>query len=176
MSCNGTGITLDVVSSLASHPSHCMPCLQLERMIAEELKKGGWAGGWDQGCISSCSSVVAGTSNKQWMSEMRRTYPLLLHTLSLAYPALDCFPFYWSSVVVPAGVLDVDPSVPSSITAFGPGYIDKAAEKIVGLQVGGSHLHVRGVLVTPLPGWSWEQGAQQGTEGTASSMKTPVEL
>ena len=32
------------------------------------------------------------------------------------------------------GVLDVDPSVPSSLTAFGPGYLDKANEKIVGLQ------------------------------------------
>ncbi len=34
------------------------------------------------------------------------------------------------------GVLDVDPTKPSTITAFGPGYIDKANEKIVGLQVG----------------------------------------
>ncbi len=33
------------------------------------------------------------------------------------------------------GVLDVDPSLPSTITAFGPGYINKEAEKIVGLQV-----------------------------------------
>ncbi|MEM9902362.1 MAG: formate C-acetyltransferase [Pseudomonadota bacterium] len=32
------------------------------------------------------------------------------------------------------GVLDVDPSVPSSLTAFGPGYIDREREKIVGLQ------------------------------------------
>ena len=32
------------------------------------------------------------------------------------------------------GVLDVDPSVPASLTAFGPGYIDQAREKIVGLQ------------------------------------------
>ena len=32
------------------------------------------------------------------------------------------------------GVLDVDPSVPARLTAFGPGYIDKASEKIVGLQ------------------------------------------
>lgn len=32
------------------------------------------------------------------------------------------------------GVLDVDPSTPASITAFGPGYIDKTNEKIVGLQ------------------------------------------
>ncbi|XWN31106.1 MAG: formate C-acetyltransferase [Devosia sp.] len=32
------------------------------------------------------------------------------------------------------GVLEVDPSVPSSLTAFGPGYLDKAAEKIVGMQ------------------------------------------
>ena len=32
------------------------------------------------------------------------------------------------------GVLDVDPSVPSTLTAFGPGYIDKAKERIVGLQ------------------------------------------
>ncbi|GFH09471.1 uncharacterized protein HaLaN_04619 [Haematococcus lacustris] len=32
------------------------------------------------------------------------------------------------------GVLDVDPSKPSTITAFGPGYIDQALEKIVGLQ------------------------------------------
>ncbi|MEM7054164.1 MAG: formate C-acetyltransferase [Pseudomonadota bacterium] len=32
------------------------------------------------------------------------------------------------------GVLDVDPSVPSSLTAFGPGYIDHAVERIVGLQ------------------------------------------
>lgn len=32
------------------------------------------------------------------------------------------------------GVLDVDPSVPSLLTAFGPGYLDKAVEKIVGLQ------------------------------------------
>ena len=32
------------------------------------------------------------------------------------------------------GVLDVDPSVPASLTAFGPGYIDQAKEKIVGLQ------------------------------------------
>jgi formate C-acetyltransferase len=32
-------------------------------------------------------------------------------------------------------VLDVDPSIPSTITAFGPGYIDKPLEKIVGLQV-----------------------------------------
>ncbi len=36
---------------------------------------------------------------------------------------------------VPAGVLDVDPSKPSTITAFGPGYIEKDLEKIVGLQV-----------------------------------------
>jgi formate C-acetyltransferase len=32
------------------------------------------------------------------------------------------------------GVLGVDPAVPSMLTAFGPGYIDKASEKIVGLQ------------------------------------------
>ncbi|MEM6381947.1 MAG: formate C-acetyltransferase [Pseudomonadota bacterium] len=32
------------------------------------------------------------------------------------------------------GVLDVDPKTPSSLTAFGPGYIDKGKEKIVGLQ------------------------------------------
>jgi len=32
------------------------------------------------------------------------------------------------------GVLDVDPSVPSGLTAFGPGYIDRKNEKIVGLQ------------------------------------------
>ena len=32
------------------------------------------------------------------------------------------------------GILDVDPSVPSTITAFGPGYIDKDQEIIVGLQ------------------------------------------
>ncbi len=32
------------------------------------------------------------------------------------------------------GVLDVDPSTPAGITAFGPGYIDQANEKIVGLQ------------------------------------------
>lgn len=32
------------------------------------------------------------------------------------------------------GVLDVDPSVPSSITAFGPGYIDREKEVVVGLQ------------------------------------------
>ncbi|KAF6266382.1 pyruvate-formate lyase [Scenedesmus sp. NREL 46B-D3] len=32
------------------------------------------------------------------------------------------------------GVLDVDPHKPSSITAFGPGYIDKEKEVIVGLQ------------------------------------------
>jgi formate C-acetyltransferase len=35
---------------------------------------------------------------------------------------------------VKKGVLDVDPEVGSSITAFGPGYIDKENEKIVGLQ------------------------------------------
>lgn len=35
---------------------------------------------------------------------------------------------------VKKGVLDVDPEVGSSITAFGPGYIDKKNEKIVGLQ------------------------------------------
>jgi pyruvate-formate lyase len=39
-------------------------------------------------------------------------------------------------VPVYAGVLDVDPAIPSTITAFGPGYIDKPLEKIVGLQVG----------------------------------------
>lgn len=33
-----------------------------------------------------------------------------------------------------SGVLDVDPSIPSTITAFPPGYIDKSLEKIVGLQ------------------------------------------
>jgi formate C-acetyltransferase len=32
------------------------------------------------------------------------------------------------------GVLDVDPHKPSSITAFGPGYIDKEKEVVVGLQ------------------------------------------
>ena len=32
------------------------------------------------------------------------------------------------------GVLDVDPSTPSSLTAFGPGYIDRDNEVIVGLQ------------------------------------------
>ncbi|MEM7723637.1 MAG: formate C-acetyltransferase [Pseudomonadota bacterium] len=32
------------------------------------------------------------------------------------------------------GVLDVDPSTPSTLTAFGPGYIDRDAELIVGLQ------------------------------------------
>jgi formate C-acetyltransferase len=32
------------------------------------------------------------------------------------------------------GILDVDPSVPSTITSFGPGYIDKDLEIIVGLQ------------------------------------------
>lgn len=48
----------------------------------------------------------------------------------------------WSKVdeliheeVVKGGVLDVDPSVPSTITVFPPGYIDtKGIEKIVGLQ------------------------------------------
>jgi formate C-acetyltransferase len=34
----------------------------------------------------------------------------------------------------PKGVLDVDPALPSTITAFPPGYIDRAAERIVGLQ------------------------------------------
>jgi formate C-acetyltransferase len=32
------------------------------------------------------------------------------------------------------GVLDVDPSTPASLTAFGPGYIDRGNEVIVGLQ------------------------------------------
>ncbi len=32
------------------------------------------------------------------------------------------------------GVLDIDVDIPSSITSFGPGYIDKEHEKIVGLQ------------------------------------------
>ena len=32
------------------------------------------------------------------------------------------------------GVLDVDPSTPASLTAFGPGYIDRDNEVIVGLQ------------------------------------------
>ena len=32
------------------------------------------------------------------------------------------------------GVLDVDPTVPSTITAFGPGYLDKNREVIVGMQ------------------------------------------
>lgn len=32
------------------------------------------------------------------------------------------------------GILDVDPSVPSTITAFAPGYIDKSKEIIVGIQ------------------------------------------
>ncbi|MBT9140980.1 MAG: Formate acetyltransferase [Dehalococcoidia bacterium] len=32
------------------------------------------------------------------------------------------------------GVLDIDADVPSSITAFGPGYIDREHEKIVGIQ------------------------------------------
>lgn len=32
------------------------------------------------------------------------------------------------------GILDVDPAVPSTITAFAPGYIDKSNEIIVGLQ------------------------------------------
>jgi pyruvate-formate lyase len=36
------------------------------------------------------------------------------------------------------GVMDVDPSVPSTITAFPPGYIDKDAELIVGLQARGA--------------------------------------
>lgn len=31
-------------------------------------------------------------------------------------------------------MLDVDPKIPSTITAFGPGYISKTDEKIVGLQ------------------------------------------
>eukprot|EP01023_Acetabularia_acetabulum_P002484 TRINITY_DN1101_c0_g2_i1.p1 TRINITY_DN1101_c0_g2~~TRINITY_DN1101_c0_g2_i1.p1 ORF type:complete len:828 (-),score=188.88 TRINITY_DN1101_c0_g2_i1:379-2862(-) len=35
---------------------------------------------------------------------------------------------------VEKGVLDVDPTIPSTITAFGPGYIDKELEVIVGLQ------------------------------------------
>ena len=34
----------------------------------------------------------------------------------------------------PNRVLDVDPAVPSTVTAFGPGYIDQEGEKIVGLQ------------------------------------------
>jgi formate C-acetyltransferase len=32
------------------------------------------------------------------------------------------------------GILGVDPEVPSSITAFGPGYIDREHEVIVGMQ------------------------------------------
>lgn len=32
------------------------------------------------------------------------------------------------------GIMDVDPHVPSTITAFGPGYIDRPKEVIVGLQ------------------------------------------
>ncbi|MCU0970561.1 MAG: formate acetyltransferase, partial [Gammaproteobacteria bacterium] len=32
------------------------------------------------------------------------------------------------------GVLDVDPATPASLTAFGPGYIDRDNEVIVGLQ------------------------------------------
>lgn len=32
------------------------------------------------------------------------------------------------------GIMDVDPHVPSTITSFGPGYIDKDKERIVGLQ------------------------------------------
>jgi formate C-acetyltransferase len=34
----------------------------------------------------------------------------------------------------PNCVLDVDPAIPSTVTAFGPGYIDKDSELIVGLQ------------------------------------------
>src|SRR4051812_31000630 len=32
------------------------------------------------------------------------------------------------------GIYDVDPRAPAGITAFGPGYIDRDAELIVGLQ------------------------------------------
>lgn len=32
------------------------------------------------------------------------------------------------------GILGVDPSVPSTITAFPPGYLDKDLEVVVGLQ------------------------------------------
>lgn len=32
------------------------------------------------------------------------------------------------------GIMGVDPAVPSSITAFAPGYIDKQQEVVVGLQ------------------------------------------
>lgn len=32
------------------------------------------------------------------------------------------------------GIMDVDPHVPSTITAFGPGYIEKDKEVVVGLQ------------------------------------------
>jgi formate C-acetyltransferase len=32
------------------------------------------------------------------------------------------------------GILDVDPRVPSTITSFGPGYINKPDEVVVGLQ------------------------------------------
>lgn len=32
------------------------------------------------------------------------------------------------------GIMDVDPKVPSTITAFGPGYIDREKEVVVGLQ------------------------------------------
>ena len=35
------------------------------------------------------------------------------------------------------GIMGVDPALPSTITAFPPGYIDKEKEVIVGLQVGG---------------------------------------
>ena len=46
----------------------------------------------------------------------------------------DCLGLFEKERVAKNNVLDVDPAVPSTVTAFGPGYIDQEKEIIVGLQ------------------------------------------
>jgi formate C-acetyltransferase len=62
-------------------------------------------------------------------------------------------------------VLDVDPSTPATLTAFGPGFIDKNNEGIVGLQADKPFKHA----ILPTGGFRM---VEAGLKGTAKVGKT----
>ena len=87
-----------------------------------------------------------GFAHGQWSDEInvrdfvQANYSPYLGDAEFLEPATERTKALWAKVLGlfeaerKNGVLDVDPSTPSSVTAFGPGYIDKDAEQIFGLQ------------------------------------------